>query len=341
MAGKISIGVIGCGKIAHVDHVPNLLNVKGVAITALYDVVNKKMALLDDAFGLGARRHDSLDALLEQKPDAVVVCTPNSLHYPQTMAALKAGCHVLCEKPMAATSPECSRMIAAAKRAGKVLHINQTLHYWPAYVTFAKLVADGAVGAVQHVRCLRFHGSSPDVGWSPGAKWFVSKAYAGGIVLDIGVHMADVLKWVAGPVAEISAFNDTRDKKIDVLDNARALLRFESGATGVLELSWTTPVGGGLLEVYGTKGTMRMGFAPDGQTELMTLSGKSPTPKVKYPKPLKNVPTSQQAFVNALQGKAASPTPGELGRDAVALCEAVMKSGATGRIVKVKRFTTA
>ncbi len=338
MAGKITVGVIGCGKIAHVDHVPNLLNVKGVAITDIYDVVEKKMNLLNAAFGLGARCHGSLDALLAQQPDAVVVCTPNSLHYPQAMAALKAGCHVLCEKPMAAATPECSRMIAAAKRAGKVLHINQTLHYWPAYVTFAKLVADGAVGAVRHVRCLRFHDSSPDVGWSPGAKWFVTKAFAGGIVLDIGVHMADVMKWVAGPVAEITAFNDTLDKNIDVLDNARALLRFESGATGALELSWTAPVGGGLLELYGSKGALRMGFAPDGQMELITIGGKKKLPKTVYPKPVRKVPTSQQAFVDALLGKAPSPTPGELGRDALALCEAIMKSGETGRIVKVKRF---
>lgn len=338
MAKSISVGIIGCGRIAHVDHVPNLLNVKGVAVTNLYDIVDKKMCLLNDAFELNASCHASLDEILEQDLDAVVICTPNSLHFPQTMAALKAGCHVLCDKPMAATTAECSRMIAAAKRAGKILHINQTLHYWSSYVTFSRLVADGAVGELRHVRCLRFHSSSPDVGWSPGAKWFVSKAFAGGIVLDIGVHMADAMKWVGGPVSELYARTFTINKDIDVPDNARAMMCFENGATGVLELSWTSAVDSGLFEVYGSKGTLRMGFAPDGKTELITVSKRSPMPKVVYPRLLKHVPTSQQAFVDAIHGKAPSPTPGELGRDAVALCEAVTKSGDTGRIVKVKQF---
>ncbi len=338
MAGKISVGIVGCGKIAHVDHVPHLLNIKGVSIDALYDIAPRQMTLLKDAFELDAATYDSLDALLAAPLDAVVVCTPNSLHYSQTMTALRAGLHVLCEKPMAPTTAECTRMVNAARKAKRVLHINQTLHYLPAYIALPKLVAAGKVGEVQHVRCLRFHNSSPDVGWSKGATWFVSKAYAGGIVLDIGVHMADAMKWIAGPVDFVSACTQTRTSNIDVADNARALLQFESGATGVLELSWTAPVNTGLIEVYGTKATLRMGFAPDGKIELIKSSRRAPDPVVSYPKPPKSAPTSQQAFVDAMCGKADSPTPDTLGRDAVALCEAILKAGETNRPVKVKRF---
>ncbi len=338
MARDIAVGIVGCGKIAHVDHGPNLVNVKGVSVNALYDIVPKKMGALNKALGASATEYDSFESLLEAPLDAVVVCTPNHLHFPQTMAALKAGRHVLCEKPMAATTPECSRMIAAARKADRVLHINQTLHYWPTFIAMPKLVAAGKIGDVQHIRCLRFHNTSPDVGWSPGATWFVSKECAGGIVLDIGVHMADVMKWIAGPVVEIAAYTQTRTAGIDVLDNARALMCFENGATGVLELSWTAAVSEGLIEVYGSKGTLRMGFAPNGKLELIKPKRHAPEPAVSYPKPPAKAPTSQQAFVDAIRGKAPSPTPGELGRDAVALCEAIMKSGENCRPVKVKRF---
>ena len=336
MAQELTVGIVGCGKIAHVDHVPHLLKVKGVSIVGLYDLIPEKMKTLNHAFSLNAREHDAYDSLLSTRPDALVICTPNSLHYPHTMEALKVGCHVLCEKPMAASTPECTRMVNAAKKTGKVLHINQTLHYLPPYITLAQLIEKGKIGNVRHVRCLRFHTTSPDVGWSPGAKWFVSKAFSGGIVLDIGVHMADAMKWIAGPVREVTAITDTLTPTIDVVDNARAMMRFENGATGILELSWTAAANSGLIEVYGDKGTLRMGFASDGRIEWIREGKKGAV--VNYPKPVSKSRTSQQAFVDAVRGKSDSPTSGELGREAVALCEAILKAGETGKTVKIKRF---
>lgn len=337
MPRKLTVGIIGCGKIAHVDHVPNLLKVKNVAITGLYDILPERMHALKTAFSLDVQCHASLESLLLNKPDAVVVCTPNSLHYPQTMAALKARCHVLCEKPMAGRTRECVRMIQEARKSGRILHVNQTLHYLAPYVTLGKLVQYNKIGEVMHVRCLRFHTTSPDVGWSPGATWFVSKAFGGGIVMDIGVHMADMMKWLAGPAAEITAITETRMKHIDVVDNARALIQFESGATGVLELSWTSADNYGLVEVYGSNGVLRMGHTPDGRIELIQKI-RGHKKKKSFPKHISKVSTSQQAFADAIAGKCTSPTPGELGRDAVALCEAILTSGQTHKPVKVKRF---
>lgn len=338
MPSKINIGVIGCGKIAHVDHVPGLQKLKNVAITALYDVREDRMQSLKESFQLSATCHADEQALLGDDLDAVVICTPNSLHYPQTMAALKAGKHVLCEKPMAANSSACTRMIAAAQAAGKILHLNHTLHYWPPYITLAKWVSSGKIGTVQHVRCIRFHDSSPDIGWSPGATWFVSKAFDGGIVLDIGVHMAELMKWAVGPVVEVVSATDTRISGLDVADKAVTLMRFKNGVTGVLELSWSSPVNTGLIEVYGSKGVLRLGFAPDGGLDLVQSGKGGGTPVTVRPKLPRPVPNSQTAFVNAILGKAPSPTPGELGREAVALCEAILKSGELRRAVPVKQF---
>lgn len=337
MAKTLRVGIIGCGKIAHVDHAPAYKTIPGVRIVSLLDIYRKKVDALRRAYGPDALGFTDLDAFLDSGLDAVSICTPNHLHYPQTLAALKAGLHVLCEKPTAATPSQTTRMIEAARKAKKILQINHTLHYVPLYVRMAELVASGAIGRPIHIRCLRAGGTSPDKGWSPGARWFVSKACAGGIILDIGVHMAEIMQTIVGPIAEVAAYVDTRSRGIDVPDNVAALFRFDNGATGVLELSWTIPAGGGMLEIYGTEGTLRQGFSRDHPIEILYPIGKKKSRAV-YPKLKKKIRNSQQCFIDAIRGKGPSPTPGELGREAVALCHAIARSGESGRFVPVQRF---
>ena len=339
MAEVLRVGILGCGKIAHEDHTPGLIGVKGARIAALCDINPEQMEKLAEKYGLkdAVRFTDPAAYLKSGLIDATVICTPNKLHKQMTLDALKAGLHVLCEKPMAATSAEATKMIEAAKAAGKVLQINHTLRYWPPYIAIAELARRGAIGKLVHLRCLRAGGTSPDVGWSPGAAWFVSKEWEGGIVLDIGVHMAEVMRWAAGPVSELVAVTTTRAKKIDVPDNASVILKFESGATGVLELSWTIPIGANYLEIYGEKGTLRLGFSSGLPLELIK-PGKDGAQEILYPELPTRGRNSQQAFYDAVRGKCMTATPGELGRDAVALCEAIIKSGETGKFVAVKQF---
>ena len=338
MPKKLRVGIVGCGKIADVNHIPGYLALKGVQITSLLDIVASRTKEKREKHSLDAECFTDWDAFVASGLDAVSICTPNNLHYPQTMAALKAGLHVLCEKPMAASLGECSRMIAAAKKAKRVLQINQSLRYHRVYQKMAELVADGEIGDPIHIRCIRSGGSTPDKGWSPGARWFVSKASQGGLILDIGVHMADVMQWYLGETVEVAAHVDTRIKTIDVPDNVSALMRYKSGATGVLELSWTMPVGGNMLEIYGTKGAIRQGFNPDHPIELLKPATQKKRLRITYPKPKAKVPDSQRCFLDAIRGKAPSLSPGELGRDAIALCDAIAKSGESGRFIKVKRF---
>jgi len=338
MARKLRIGIIGCGKIATVDHVPHYKSIPGVEIVSLLDIKRRQIDKLKDALDLDAKGFTDEVRFLNSGLDAVSICTPNCFHYPQTLAALKHGIHVLCEKPMAATPAECTGMIAAARSKKRVLQINQSLRYLPIYQTMADLVQKGAIGEPTHVRCIRAGGPTPDIGWSPGAKWFVSKKYQGGLILDIAVHMTDLMRWMAGDISQVAAYVDTRITRIDVPDNVMVLTRFANGATGVLELSWTFPVGAGYLEVYGTKGTLRQGFDPNHPIEVLAPGAKHGQYKVAHPKLTKNAKTSQQGFVDAILGNAPSVTPGELGRKAIAMCDAIAKSGQTGKFVSVKRY---
>ena len=155
MAKTIRVGVVGCGKIAQVSHARRYAQLKGVQIASLFDVDPTKVEALRRLCAPDAQAFDDFDAFLASGLDAVSICSPNHLHFAQAMAAFKAGLHVLCEKPMAASLADATRMINAARSAGKVLQINQSLRYSPLYVTLADLVAKRRIGTPTHIRCIR------------------------------------------------------------------------------------------------------------------------------------------------------------------------------------------
>ncbi len=337
MADTVRIGLVGCGKIAEADHIPGYLGTGTCTITALCDIRPERMEAVKRLFPAlqdAACFTDSAQLFASGLVDAVTVCTPNDCHAPQTLAACAAGLHVLCEKPMAASLADATAMVEAARRAAVVLQINQTLRYNAQYQTFADLARSGAIGEPFHVRCIRGGNGTPNVGWSPGADWFVQKAHNGGLLLDIGIHMADAMRMVMGDADTVAGLVDTRLTHIDVPDNVSALYRYRNGGTGVLELSWTMPGGAGYLEAYGTAGRLRMGFTA--QPIELWQEGKGDQP-VSFPE-LQPRDNSQTVFGAAILGRGRSLTPGEYGRRALALCLAVEASSRIGTFVKVEHF---
>lgn len=333
----IRVGIVGCGKIAEKNHIPGFLGVEGFKITALCDILPERMAEKQGMFPeLKAAACFTRDADLfaSGTVDAIAVCTPNDCHHPQTLAACAAGLHVLCEKPMAASLEHATEMIDAAARAGVVLQINQSIRYNAQYQTVVDLVREGAIGEPFHIRCIRAGNGTPNRGWSPGADWFVQQAHNGGLLLDIGIHMADLLRMIMGEAECVAGLVDTRLKDIDVPDNVNALYRFKNGGTGVLELSWTLPGGAGFLEVYGTAGRIRMGFTEEA---IQLWQGTGSEGNVTFPKPRPRN-NSQHSFREAILGKAPSLTPGEYGRRALALCLAAAESSRSGKFVTIPHF---
>lgn len=325
---KIKVGLIGCGKIARCSHTPEFLKIPGkVQISGIFDLKKETAELLKSENKLDAEEFSSIDDLLASGIDGAVISTPNSSHYELTIKALKAGVHVLVEKPMAVTLQEADEMISLAKKKKLVLQVNQSLRFAPVYRKIKELIDAGKIGSPLHIRCIRASGSSPDKGWSPGAKWFTQKKFAGGLIMDIAVHMADMMAWYFGKVEQIYSMNSIRTKGNDVPDNVTSVFEFENGASGVLELSWTLPSGSALLEIYGTDGMLRLGFNPAG-LELSTKPGK-----FKLIKPGK-AKSSQEWFADSINGKTGCPSTGETGRHALTLCRAIAESGETGKAVR-------
>jgi predicted dehydrogenase len=327
---RVKIGLIGCGKIADCAHTPALLDLnKKAKITALFDLNQKAAESLKKKYSLDSEIYSSVEELLQSDVDGVIISTPNVTHCPLTLEALQAGKNVLVEKPMAINLKDADKMISFANKKGLHLQVNQSLRFNAAYAKIKKLIDEGAIGKPIHIRCLRASTNSPDKGWSPGAKWFIQKSSGGGIIMDIAVHMADAMGWYFGKAKSVFAVSSSRIKESDVPDNVTALFDFENGATGVLELSWTLPSGVGLLEIYGDKGSIRMGF--DGPGITLSVNGG----KYKNRKPGK-VKNSYACFIDGINGRPDAPKPEEIGRKALVYCEAIAKSGETGKPVAPK-----
>ncbi|MBO4632885.1 MAG: Gfo/Idh/MocA family oxidoreductase [Lentisphaeria bacterium] len=314
----LKFGLIGCGRIAEANHIPEIRSLgKKAVVAAVYDPNQEKAHALADKFQWSPVFCKTLGELLASDVDAVIIATPNSLHYPQTLAALNAGKHVLVEKPMASTIAEADEMIDLALKKKLVLQVNQSLRYHALYARIAALIQQGVIGRPLHARCLRTAFDSPDVLWSPGAAWFVQKKFKGSLVTDIAVHMADALSWFFGPVKTVSA--QVRCLRHEVPDNVTALFRHENGADSVMELSWTFPFSKSAFEIYGEEGSIVLGAD---SIEILKKGAKKT--KVIPFKSIKAIPNSHASFLKAVA--AHDTNAWNYGRNAIALCMAILES---------------
>lgn len=240
----LKIGIIGCGKITEVRHAPEYAENPNCQLVAFFDVVPERAKALAEQYGGTA--YDSIEALLASDVDAVSVCVANAYHAQASIQALKAGKHVLCEKPMATTPEDCEAMVAAAKAAGKFLMIGQNQRLAKAHVKAREIIASGEMGKVITFET-HFAHPGPE-GWT-GVRdsWFFDKKVASfGVMADLGVHKTDLIHYLTGKkIVRTSAvlatlnktFSDGRPITVD--DNAYAIYTMEDGVVGTMHVSWT------------------------------------------------------------------------------------------------------
>ena len=240
----LKIGIIGCGKITEVRHAPEYAENPYCQLVAFFDVVPERAKALAEQYGGTA--YDSIEALLASDVDAVSVCVANAYHAQASIQALKAGKHVLCEKPMATTPEDCEAMVAAAKAAGKFLMIGQNQRLAKAHVKAREIIESGEMGKVITFET-HFAHPGPE-GWT-GVRdsWFFDKKVASfGVMADLGVHKTDLIHYLTGKkIVRTSAvlatlnktFSDGRPITVD--DNAYAIYTMEDGVVGTMHVSWT------------------------------------------------------------------------------------------------------
>ena len=278
----IHVGVAGCGKIAQVRHLPEYQDHPGVRIAGLFDINPERARALAEQYG--AKAYETYEALLsDPEIDAVSVCTTNATHADMAVAALKAGKHVLCEKPMATSLEDCERMVQAARESGRVLMIGQNQRLAAAHVKARELIEQGAIGRLLTFTTAFRHGGPETWTIDPGSNtWFFDKARAVmGAMADLGIHKTDLIQFLTGQkVVEVQALLTTLDKKysdgslIGVDDNAICIYRLSGGALGTMTASWTDYCGEDNSTVlFGTEGVLRVYEDPEHSIVLNRRDG--------------------------------------------------------------------
>lgn len=246
------IGLIGAGGIANGAHIPGYKALGAeVEIVACADVNRATAERTAREQGIPGVYEDYNDMLRKEQLDGVSVCTPNKFHAPAVLAALAAGCHVLCEKPPAITADEARSMEAAAQKAGKVLTFGFMFRFSPEVSAAKRFAEAGSLGEIYtgRVTAVRRRGI-------PGWGVFTSKdLQGGGPLIDIGVHMLDSALYVMGyPEPEsvtgvthtklgdkepgVAPWGPWNYKNYTVEDVCNALIRFKNGAALLLETSF-------------------------------------------------------------------------------------------------------
>ncbi|EDL65169.1 Gfo/Idh/MocA family protein [Bacillus sp. SG-1] len=339
---KIKIGVVGCGSIAQHRHLPEYENNEHVEIVAVCDIVEDRVQKVAEKYG--ARAYTDYEELIaDGKVEAISVCTPNYLHAPISVAALRAGKHVLCEKPMATSSVEAQEMIQAAEESGKKLMIAHNQRFVPSHEKARKLIESGELGKIYSFRSAFGHGG-PE-GWSAdGAdSWFFKKKEAFiGAMGDLGVHKTDLLRYILGEeFAEVGSFIETSSKEnADVDDTAVCVLKTESGIIGTLAASWSyVSKEDNSTIIYGEKAILRLEDDPVHSLVVQYATGEV----VKYE--LGGIQTNEEGgqrnshvieqFVASIVHDTEPSVTGDEGMKSLQVVLAALESNETKRIVKI------
>ena len=341
----IRVGVAGCGKIAQVRHLPEYAARPDVQIRGLFDLNAERTCALAEKYH--ARAYATYEEMLaDPELDALSVCAANAAHAAMSVAALNAGKHVLCEKPMAVTPEECEEMVRTAGETGRVLMIGQNQRLAAAHVTAKELLESGAIGRLISFTTAFRHGGPETWTVDPANNWFFDKKRAVmGAMADLGIHKTDLIQYLTGQtVTEVQAFLGTLDKKyadgslIGVDDNAICIYRMSGGAVGTMTASWTDYCGEDNSTVlFGTEGVMRIYEDPAHSVVLQKRGGETEYFDVDAIQ-TNDAQTSSgiiDMFVDHLLDPSRPYISGESVLTAMRAVFAALESSGTGRAVKI------
>lgn len=344
----VRVGIIGCGKISERASLPNLMNYRDhCRVVFLCDIVRKKAESLADRFNLSGPRitTDWRRLVASRDVDAVFVNTPNYLHEPMAVGAARCGKHVLVEKPLSISIKAAENMIRSARRAGICMMVEQTHRFDPVHQAAKRVIDSGVLGKIHNIRGRIGH-AGPEY-WSQGqCPWYYQKRKSGGgCLVDIGVHICDLLRWFKGRrVSEVFATIQTLEKRLAVEDNATVLLRFEDGSKGEFECSWTTRPYEVMTFVYGQEGKLTTnigGKEPVAVTLAKTAKGLDPN----FPRSRRHPAVGRGAgwenaihhFIDCLNAGRRPLVPAEEGRETMRVILAAYASQKTRRWVRLAK----
>jgi predicted dehydrogenase len=354
------VAFLGAGTIVQRGHIPSFQRIPNVEAVAICDVNLPRAQAVAEEAHIPHVYSDYERLLAEVQPDIVVVATPNIFHTPMTIAALEAGAHVLCEKPLALTYSDAKMMMEKAAQVGRVLTVG-THYRWSTPMRAAKAHVDaGFFGEIYAARTVwQRRAGIPGYG-----SWFTNKDLAGaGSILDIGVHALDRALFLMGypqptTVSGVlfSKFGTrglglggwgmdiapaTANARFDVDDLGWAFVRFANGTALQFQVAWASHLAEQFFtEIYGTEGAASVGNR-DSVELYTTLNGQQAKVQVEIPNdPLGSYPRLVENFVRYLDGDPTSEivTPSQA-LTSVMIIDGIMRSAVEGHEIALTAET--
>ncbi|HEY9227470.1 MAG TPA: Gfo/Idh/MocA family oxidoreductase [Gemmatimonadaceae bacterium] len=335
-----SVGVVGCGRISK-NHFDAIRRVEGLKLVAVADSDADRARTAGEQIGVPWYR--SLDEMLRgANPDIVTICTPSGLHAAQGAAAARAGKHVITEKPMAISLAQADELVKACDDAGVQLFVVKQNRLNPPIQLLKRAIDKGRFG--------RIHLANVTVRWQRPQEYYDAEPWRGtwefdgGAMMNQASHYVDLIQWLVGPVESVMAKTATQARRIETEDSGVGILKFRSGALGVIEVNVLTYPKNleGSITILGEKGSVKVGgtavnriehwvFADyDDDDKLIDASNTNP-PNVYgfgHEGYYRNV-------LAVLRGQAKPETDGRAGRKSLELILGMYESAKSGREVPI------
>lgn len=338
--GSLRVALVGCGRISR-THFEAIDAVDGLELAAVCDVVE------DRARSAGEQNdvpwYTSYQKMLEHvECEAVAICTPSGLHPQHGVLAARAGRHVVCEKPMAITLTAADELVRACDDAGVHLFVVKQNRLNPAVQLVKRALDKGRFG--------RLYLANTTVRWTrpqeyyDQAPWRGTWEFDGGAFMNQASHYVDLIQWLAGPVESVVAKTATLARRIETEDTGVAVLRFRSGALGVIEVTMLTYPRNleGSLTLLGETGTVKVGGTAVNRIDHWAFADRDDDDALVGS--VATTPPSVYGFGHAgyyrnvlavLRGEAQPDTDGRAGRKSLELILGIYESARTGREVSL------
>jgi UDP-N-acetyl-2-amino-2-deoxyglucuronate dehydrogenase len=332
------VALVGCGRIAK-NHFDALRAVDGLRLTAVCDIVESRAREAGEAEQVPW--FTSYETMLaDASCDAVVICTPSGLHPSHGVLAARAGKHVISEKPMAITLGAADEMVAACDAAGVHLFVVKQNRLNPAIQLLRRAVDKGRFG--------RIFSANATVRWArpqeyyDQAPWRGTWEFDGGAFMNQASHYVDLIQWLVGPVESVIAKTATLARSIEAEDIGAAVLKFRSGAIGLIEVTMLAYPKNleGSITILGEKGSVKIGGTAVNKVDLWQFADYDDDDKA-IETAATNPPNvygfGHQGYYRnvlaVLHGEARPDTDGRSGRKSLELILGIYESARTGREV--------
>jgi predicted dehydrogenase len=342
----VNVGIAGCGSITRFRHAPEYASNANAKIAGFCNPTIKRAGEMVELYG--GKVYESYEEMINDSSiDAISVCSSNIHHSSMTIAALEAGKHVLCEKPMAISIEEASLMVEAARRSGKNLMVGHNQRFAAAHVKAKEILASGELGRILTFKTTFSH-KGPEF-WSANKSinsWFFKKDEAFiGVLGDLGTHKIDLLRWLTeDEITEVSAYMSTLDKvdnegnSVEVEDNVVSMMKTKSGIIGTLTFSWTNyGEEDNSTILYCTNGVMKIYDNPEFALEIIKRNGDKVYHKIgKIQTNTKQIKSGViDAFIESIVKDVKPEISGEEALAAMKVIAACITSSETGKSVKL------